>query len=125
MKKFFAILPLILLSACANEAIFDYSKKSDIEIYEKAMKELSKGNNISATNAFMQVEYNHPYSPLIAKSWYMMGYAYYLEKKYDDAIEQFEISENQFIHNTERKIIQNTIEVNDLIIKALQLLNRK
>lgn len=90
MKKFFTILSLMILSACANEAVFDYSKKSDVEIYEKAMKELSKGNNISATNAFMQIEYNHPYSPLIAKSWYMMGYAYYLEKKYTDAIEQFE-----------------------------------
>lgn len=90
MKKFFATLSLVVLSACASEAVFDYSKKSDIEIYEKAINELSKGNNISATTSFMQVEYNHPYSPLIAKSWYMMGYAYYLEKKYDDAIEQFE-----------------------------------
>ena len=72
MKKFFTILSLMILSACANEAVFDYSKKSDVEIYEKAMKELSKGNNISATNAFMQIEYNHPYSPFITKSLYIM-----------------------------------------------------
>ena len=31
MKKFFTILSLMILSACANEAVFDYSKKSDID----------------------------------------------------------------------------------------------
>ncbi len=90
MKKILLILSLFILNACSNDIIFDYSKKSDVEIYNQGLKQLAKGNNISAINDFKQIEYNHPFSNLIAKSWYMMGYAYYLEKKYVDAIEQFE-----------------------------------
>lgn len=90
MKKLFILSILVFLSACTTENVIDYSKKQDTEIFELAMKQINDGNNISAANSFMQIEYNYPYSPLVAKSWYLMGYAYYLEGKYADAIEQFE-----------------------------------
>ncbi|MBR1545069.1 MAG: outer membrane protein assembly factor BamD [Alphaproteobacteria bacterium] len=90
MKKFLVGLFVIILSSCAGEMDFDYSTKTDVEIYNEGLRQLSKENNISATEAFKQVEYNHPYSTLVAKSWIMAGYSYYKEKKYTDAIEQFE-----------------------------------
>ena len=90
MKKFLVCIILAVLTSCAGEINFDYSTKTDEQIYDEGLRQLEKGNNISATEAFKQVEYNHPYSPLIAKSWIMAGYAYYQEKKYGDVIEQFE-----------------------------------
>ena len=90
MKKFLILLFTILVTACAGELEFDYTNKSDTEIYNEGLRQLKKENHISATDAFKQVEYNHPYSPLVAKSWIMAGYSYYQEKKYTDAIEQFE-----------------------------------
>ncbi|MBQ8660658.1 MAG: outer membrane protein assembly factor BamD [Alphaproteobacteria bacterium] len=90
MKKFLSTVFMIILASCAGEANFDYTTKTDVQIYEEGLRQLKKENNISATEAFKQVEYNHPYSPFVAKSWIMAGYAYYKEKKYIDAIEQFE-----------------------------------
>ncbi|MCR5506707.1 MAG: outer membrane protein assembly factor BamD [bacterium] len=90
MKKFLVGLFVLVLSSCGGEINFDYTTKTDEEIYNEGLRQLSKENNISATDAFKQVEYNHPYSPLVAKSWIMAGYSYYKEKKYTDAIEQFE-----------------------------------
>ncbi len=90
MKKFFIGLILVILSACAGEVNFDYTKKNDVEIYNEGLRQLKKENHISATEAFKQVEYNYPYSPLVAKSWIMAGYTYYKDKKYADAVEQFE-----------------------------------
>ena len=90
MKKFFIGLFLVVLSSCAGEIDFDYTTKTDTEIYNEGLKQFNKENYISATEAFKQVEYNHPYSPLVAKSWIMAGYTYYKDKKYTDAVEQFE-----------------------------------
>ena len=90
MKKFLIVCCGIMLSSCAGEMQFDYSKKTDAEIYEEGLKQFKKENLTSAIEAFKQVEYNHPYSPLVAKSWIMAGYSYYKAKKYSDAIEQFD-----------------------------------
>ncbi len=90
MKKFFIVFLMAILSACAGDGNFNYESKTDNEIYDEGLRQLKKENVISATEAFKQVEYNHPYSPLVAKSWIMAGYAYYTDKKYMDAIEQFE-----------------------------------
>ena len=89
MKKILIGFFVCVLSACAGDINFDYSKKTDTEIYEEGLRQLKKENNLSAIDAFKQIDYNHPYSSYVAKSWVMAGYAYYLEKKYTDAIEQF------------------------------------
>ena len=90
MKKFLIVFFVVILSSCAGDINFDYSTKTDTEIYDEGVRQFKRGNITSATEAFKQVEYNHPYSPLVAKSWIMAGYAYYTDKKYTDAIEQFE-----------------------------------
>ena len=90
MKKKLLTIFCFLLANCSTIEPFDYSQKTDIEIYNKGIEYLQSGNNISAVEAFSQIEYNHPYSSLVAKSWILSGYSSYKDKKYQDAIDSFE-----------------------------------
>lgn len=89
MKKICILLSMILTS-CSSIEKMDYSSKTDIEIYEQGIRNLNKGNNISAKEDFKEIEYNHPYSQLVGKSWILSGYSSYKEKKYQEAIDSFE-----------------------------------
>ena len=89
MKKIFAIIPAIFLVACAGNDEFDYSKKSDTDILNEGIGHLKNENYVSAVNSLTQLEYNHPYSSLVANSWYLAGYGYYRDGKYAEAVEQF------------------------------------
>lgn len=90
MKKFLCLGLSLTLFACANQRTKDYSQISDVEIYNSGLAQLSKEYNLLAVDDFSQLEYNHPYSSLVANSWVMMGYAYYKEHKYQEAIDAFE-----------------------------------
>lgn len=89
MKKIFAIIPAIFLVACAGNDEFDYSKKSDTDILNEGIEHLKNENYVSAVNSLTQLEYNHPYSSLVANSWYLAGYGYYRDGKYAEAVDQF------------------------------------
>ena len=93
-KKFFVgfvgIFVITMLCSCGAGKDIDYTKATDKEIMDDGFRHLKSGDDLSAAKAFEQVDYNHPYSPLIANSWYMAGYSYYIGKRYVEAIEQFE-----------------------------------
>ncbi|MGN0929067.1 MAG: outer membrane protein assembly factor BamD [Alphaproteobacteria bacterium] len=90
MKKFLYIVFIFIISSCAVNTKTDYSKLSDKDIYDSAIKNINKENHISAISELSQIEYNHPYSSLVPNSWILTGYTYYKEKKYPEAIETFE-----------------------------------
>lgn len=90
MKKFLYITLICIISACAGNKTKDYSKLSDKEIYDSAIKNINNQDSISALNELNQIEYNHPYSSLVPNSWVLTGYTYYKDKKYPEAIEAFE-----------------------------------
>lgn len=90
MKKFINVFALLMLFGCAENSVFDYSQKTDEEIYKKGLKEIQKEDYVSAISTFEQIEYNHPYSALVANAWYLSGYASYKNKKYANAIDYFE-----------------------------------
>ena len=79
----------LCMSACGAGNTIDYSKSSDREIMDEGFKLLIDGDNISAAQAFEQVDYNHPYSIVLPNSWYLAGFAYYRAKKYTEAVEMF------------------------------------
>lgn len=59
-------------------------------IYNTAMDELEIGNYNQAVVEFAEVERQHPYSQWATKSKLMAAYTYYIQAKYDDAIEQLD-----------------------------------
>lgn len=90
MKKFLYIALIFTITACSTNLKKDYSKLSDKEIFDSAIKNINKENNISAVSELSQIEYNHPYSSLVPNSWILTGYTHYKDKKYPEAIEAFE-----------------------------------
>jgi outer membrane protein assembly factor BamD len=89
MKKIFRAPALLLLASCGGAAV-DYSSKTDVEIYDMGIRNIRDEYYTPAAMDLAQVEYNYPYSALVGKSWAMAGYAYYMDRKYVEAVEAFE-----------------------------------
>lgn len=93
MNKIFKILsttlPIFLIS-CSNTEKPNYNNMDDKAIFHKAITKIKKEEYLNASNTLQNIEYNYPYSELMANSWYISGYSYYKAKKYFDAVEQFE-----------------------------------
>ncbi len=60
-------------------------------LYNEAMDNLEKGNFKRAALGFVEVERQHPYSSLAPKSLLMAAYSYYQAKKYEDALENYNV----------------------------------
>ncbi|MDR2098585.1 MAG: outer membrane protein assembly factor BamD [Rickettsiales bacterium] len=90
MKKIFRGLAAVILASCGGGGNIDYAAKTDREIYDIGLASLREEYYAPAAQEFMQIEYNHPYSTLVGKSWIMAGYSYYMDGKYAEAIEAFE-----------------------------------
>lgn len=78
------------LCSCGIGNDLDYDVATDIEIMNKGFEYLKSGDSLSAATTFEQVDYNHPYSEFLPASWYLAGYSYYKERRYTEAIEQFQ-----------------------------------
>jgi outer membrane protein assembly factor BamD len=63
---------------------------SDQALFDGAMARVNDGYFDLAAKDFEQIEYLHPYSPLVSKSWLMAGYSSYLNGKYLDAAAYFD-----------------------------------
>lgn len=88
MKKisyFAAILATLGLCACAGTKVNTKDMSAE-ELYNYAYKLLEETHYKKAAETFEQVELEHPYSRWSTKSKLMAAYAYYRDKKYDDAI---------------------------------------
>ena len=77
-----------VLSACgaSDPEIAEYVERPVEQIYNEAFDELERGNFISATQQFDEVERQHPYSIWARRAMVMAAYTYYLQNKYDEAI---------------------------------------
>jgi outer membrane protein assembly factor BamD len=80
----------LLQTACSDtEEVF--SEQPVESLYNKAMDYLEAGSYSRAAQAFVEVERQHPYSTLAPKSLLMAAYSYYQAKKYDDALENYNV----------------------------------
>ncbi|MBX9805315.1 MAG: outer membrane protein assembly factor BamD [Alphaproteobacteria bacterium] len=84
------VCPLLLQTGCSD------SEETFVEqpvetLYNQAMDYLENGSYSRAALAFVEVERQHPYSALAPKSLLMAAYSYYQAKKYDDAIENYNV----------------------------------
>ncbi len=81
---------LLALSGC-SDSDFEFADMKVEKIYNLAIDELREGNNKTAARIFEEVERQHPYSNWAVKAQYMGGFAHYLAKDYDEAIENFKL----------------------------------
>lgn len=61
------------------------------QLYNQAKDELDNGSYSRAAKLFSEVERQHPYSSWSLRAQLMSAYAYYEAKKYDEAIEGFNV----------------------------------
>ena len=96
MKKIALLFSLFLsfglISACSSTPENDDNKSAE-ELYAKGYKLLNKDMYQKSAETFEKVELEHPYSKWATKAKLMGAYAYYKDRKYDDAI----ISLDRFI----------------------------
>jgi outer membrane protein assembly factor BamD len=79
-----------LQTACSETE--DTFQDQPVEVlYNEAMDNLEKGNFKRAASGFVEVERQHPYSALAPKSLLMAAYSYYQAKKYEDALENYNV----------------------------------
>lgn len=78
------------LTACSekDEAYVDLPVE---DLYTRAQERLKERSYTKAAKAFAEVERQHPYSNLALKAQILSAYSYYEAKKYDEAIDGFQV----------------------------------
>jgi outer membrane protein assembly factor BamD len=85
-----AFLMGLLQTACSdNEETF--AEQPVESLYNQGMDQLQEGSYRRAALAFVEVERQHPYSSLAPKALLMAAYSYYQAKKYEDALENYNV----------------------------------
>lgn len=84
------ILAALTLSACGEKEEL-YTDRKVEELYNIAMDKFEEHSYTKAAKAFAEVERQHPYSNWALKAQLMSAYCYYEAKKYDEAIEAFNL----------------------------------
>jgi outer membrane protein assembly factor BamD len=87
-SRFYPLLFFFIFGCAEQEEEFSEKKVNDL--YNIAMNRFDAKEYRSAATAFNEVERQHPYSDWALQAELMAGYCYYLAKKYNEAIEQFE-----------------------------------
>jgi len=64
--------------------------QSDYQAYQTAFDQLKNGHNAEAVSAFKAFIKSHPNSRYVPNAVYWMGSAYYVDGKYQNAIEEFQ-----------------------------------
>jgi outer membrane protein assembly factor BamD len=78
---------VVSLAACATgDERPEYVERPVEDLYNEAMDLLEAGDYDEAAVAFEEVERQHPYSRWATRAMFMAAYAYYQERRYDDAI---------------------------------------
>lgn len=88
--KVSSVALLLALTAC-QDSDDAYNERPVEDLYNEAVAYMKKGEYSKSAKSFAEVERQHPYSNWALRSQLMSGYAYYQAKKYDEAIENFNV----------------------------------
>lgn len=83
------LIGLVQTGCSDSESLFEELPVESL--YNQGMDNLEKGSFIRSAKAFVEVERQHPYSALAPKALLMAAYAYYQGKKYEDALENYNV----------------------------------
>lgn len=89
--RFSIVCTLALLMGCTGFDQKEFENRPVEEIYTRAKTLLDSGHYNQAAEAFAEVERQHPYSSWALRAQLMSAYAYYEVKKYEEAIEGFNV----------------------------------
>ncbi len=84
------LLSVLALAACSTTEEKAYQERSVEELYNQAMDKLEEGRFTDASEAFDEVERQHPYSPWATKAQVMAAFSLYKGQKYDQVIASLE-----------------------------------
>jgi outer membrane protein assembly factor BamD len=90
-RKLIAFTCVLALSGCANNSDEEYVDRSVDDLYNEAADLYAGGNYTKAAKTFIEVERQHPYSDWALRAQLRAGEAYYQSKKYEDAVETFNV----------------------------------
>lgn len=91
IKGISVALFLGLLQTGCSDTEETFAEQPVESLYNQAMDYLEKGSYSRAAHAFVEVERQHPYSALAPKALLMAAYSYYQAKKYEDALENYNV----------------------------------
>jgi outer membrane protein assembly factor BamD len=91
MKGLSVAVAMGLLQTACSESEEIFAEQPVESLYNQAMDHLEAGSYTRAAQAFAEVERQHPYSALAPKSLLMAAYSYYQARKYEDALENYNV----------------------------------
>lgn len=95
LKQFAFLFPFlslfILVGACSDTPKDEYKERTVEELYYEAYGYLRKDNYEKAASTFEEVERQHPYSSWAPRAEIYAAYAFYLDQKYDKAVDILEV----------------------------------
>lgn len=86
-----AFVFIIAVGACSDTPKDDYKERPVQELYLEAYGYLYKDNSEKAAKTFEEVERQHPYSSWASRAEIYAAYAYYVDQKYDKAVDILEV----------------------------------
>tara|TARA_A100000171_G_C2117424_1_gene138697 strand:- start:612 stop:1547 length:936 start_codon:yes stop_codon:yes gene_type:complete len=89
-KIAWALLSIAFLASCSGKDEDAYEDRSLEELYHEGRTFLFQGKYYKAAKTFDEVERQHPYSDWAAQAQLMSAYAYYLDRKYEEALDPIE-----------------------------------
>lgn len=90
-EKLIPFLCLVVLAGCTTTSDETYVDRTVDELYNEAVDLYDKGSYTAAAKMFTEVERQHPYSDWALKAQIRAGEAYFQAKKYEDAIETYNV----------------------------------
>lgn len=88
--KIFALLSILFLAGCSSKDEEAYKDRTLEELYHEGRARLFKGEYFKAAKSFDEIERQHPYSEWAPQAQLMSAYSYYLDRKYEDALDPIE-----------------------------------
>lgn len=79
-------LAAVLLAACSSSDEETYVERPVEELYNEAVDEIAVEDFSAASDLFLEVERQHPYSIWATKAQLMGAYSFYARGEYDDAV---------------------------------------
>ena len=91
VNKLLLALTATLLISCSDKDDDVFAKMPVGELYTTAKSQMDSGSYNLAAKTFAEVERQHPYSEWSLKAQLMSAYCYYEAKKYNEAIEGYNV----------------------------------
>jgi outer membrane protein assembly factor BamD len=90
MHYFFLFFLFLNLTGCSDKDPESDNKETDAKIlFLKGKRSLKEGDFLQSAKLFLEIEQQHPHSPILLQAELLAAYSFYEARQYDDAIDGF------------------------------------